>query len=333
MRNRDRIGMSTKEMKVSVIVPVYNAELYLERCVRSLVAQTYTNTEIIVVDDGSEDESLTIAKAWAEKDKRILVLCQCNKGVSAAKNHALRHATGRWVCFVDSDDEVADVYIEQLVADIADLPLVIQAAEKIQLNGSSKYLMKRGDAVIDITDFFSKYIIGTFGFSWAKLFKMDVIKEHALHFEAGVHLAEDTMFLIDYLLCIDKVRISESCNYKYIERENSLVKQMYTYEEELQILRHIADRIECLARKCEVVSMEYRFKEYNYYLFRVLSALGNIASDKIRLELLKPFVSDYKQPLLYMYRDSRLRGKLLSYFLKNGNLRLFNLAIKYLYKK
>jgi len=111
------------------------------------------------------------------------------------------------------------------------------------------------------------------------------------------------------------------------------VKQLYTYEEELQILRHIVDRIECLARKCEVGSMEYRFKEYNYYLFRVLSALGNIASDKIRLELLKPFVSDYKQPLLYMYRDSRLRGKLLSYFLKNGNLRLFNLAIKYLYKK
>ena len=101
--------------KVSVIVPVYKVETYLERCVKSLVGQTYREIEIILVDDGSPDNSGVLCDALAAYDNRIRVIHQTNQGVSAARNHGLDAVTGQWVCFCDGDDWYEPDYLEQML--------------------------------------------------------------------------------------------------------------------------------------------------------------------------------------------------------------------------
>ena len=99
---------------ISIIVPVYNVEKYLNRCIESIVAQTYTNLEIILVNDGSPDNSAQICESWREKDNRITILHKENGGLSDARNKGLEVANGEYVSFIDSDDFVHSLYIEAL---------------------------------------------------------------------------------------------------------------------------------------------------------------------------------------------------------------------------
>lgn len=101
--------------KVSVIVPVYNVGKYLRKCVKSILNQTYNNIEIILIDDGSNDNSGEICDKFAEIDKRIIVKHKCNEGVSAARNDGISIAKGKYICFVDGDDYVAQDYVEYLI--------------------------------------------------------------------------------------------------------------------------------------------------------------------------------------------------------------------------
>lgn len=114
---RDGNAMTTLPL-VTIVVPVYDVASYLDTCLASLVGQTYTNLEIILIDDGSSDTSPTICDVWASTDKRITVLHQRNQGLSAARNTGLDHAHGEYYAFVDSDDYVEPNYIESMVARI-----------------------------------------------------------------------------------------------------------------------------------------------------------------------------------------------------------------------
>lgn len=105
---------------VSIIVPVYKAEKYIHQCIDSLLAQTYRNIEVILVDDGSPDHCGKICDEYAAKDSRVKVIHQQNGGVSAARNVGLANATGEWITFVDADDSVTCAYIEQLYANDSD---------------------------------------------------------------------------------------------------------------------------------------------------------------------------------------------------------------------
>ncbi|MGI6499315.1 MAG: glycosyltransferase family 2 protein [Anaerostipes sp.] len=101
--------------KVSIIIPVYGVEAYLAECLESLINQTYENLEIIVVDDESPDQCPKICDEFAERDKRIIVIHQKNKGAAGARNTGLKAATGNYICFVDSDDKVKEDYVKVLV--------------------------------------------------------------------------------------------------------------------------------------------------------------------------------------------------------------------------
>ena len=100
--------------KISVIVPVYNVEKYLHKCIDSILVQTFTDFELLLIDDGSTDKSGDICDEYAVKDARVRVFHTENRGVSAARNHGLREASGDWICFVDSDDWVENCYLEYL---------------------------------------------------------------------------------------------------------------------------------------------------------------------------------------------------------------------------
>lgn len=107
--------MMNESVKVSVIVPIYNVEKYIGKCILSIIEQTYKNIEIILVDDGSLDDSGNIADEYATRDNRIKVIHKANAGVSAARNSGLDAATGDFVCFSDGDDYVMPNYVEHLL--------------------------------------------------------------------------------------------------------------------------------------------------------------------------------------------------------------------------
>ena len=108
-----------EDIKVSVVVPVYNVEKYLDRCINSIINQTYHNLEIILVDDGSPDNCPQMCDEWAQKDERIRVVHKKNAGLGIARNTGIDHATGDYICFFDSDD-----YVEQNI--------IIECVESIQ---------------------------------------------------------------------------------------------------------------------------------------------------------------------------------------------------------
>ena len=105
---------ASKEPLISVIIPVYNVEEYLDRCLESATLQTYKNIEIILIDDGSTDNSGKMCDEWAQKDKRIKVVHQENKGVSASRNRGICEAKGKLISFIDSDDEAYSDYLETM---------------------------------------------------------------------------------------------------------------------------------------------------------------------------------------------------------------------------
>lgn len=106
------------EKLVSIIVPVYKVEEYIARCVESILAQTYQNMQIILVDDGSPDNSVQICQEYAKDDNRIEIVRQENQGVSVARNNGIDHAAGEYICFVDSDDYIMPNYVSRLVESI-----------------------------------------------------------------------------------------------------------------------------------------------------------------------------------------------------------------------
>ena len=112
---QDLLMSATDRPLVSVIVPVYNVEDYLEQCVLSIIAQTYHELEILLVDDGSTDESGVICDRLSEVDARVAVYHKANGGLSDARNYGLRRALGQWVSFIDGDDYVSPVFIEVLL--------------------------------------------------------------------------------------------------------------------------------------------------------------------------------------------------------------------------
>jgi len=103
---------------ISIIVPVYNSSVFLHECLQSIISQTYTNLEILLVDDGSTDDSLEICKSYAEQDSRIKVFHKENGGVSSTRNFGLRVATGEYIGFVDSDDFISSEMFENLLAEL-----------------------------------------------------------------------------------------------------------------------------------------------------------------------------------------------------------------------
>lgn len=125
---------------VSIVIPVYNVEPYIDRCMRSVLSQSYSNLEIIMIDDGSTDKSGTICDEYASKDERIRVVHQENKGLSAARNIGTKASIGQYICFVDSDDELDIHYVEVLHDAIVtyDVPLAICSYDTRDVEGQSE---------------------------------------------------------------------------------------------------------------------------------------------------------------------------------------------------
>lgn len=215
---------------ISIIVPVYNAGCYLQRCIDSLLNQTYPNIEIILIDDGSTDNSARICDVISQKDSRIKIVHQENQGVSAARNKGLDIATGSYIGFVDADDTVQPEMYSELYKMLIENNVDLSICNQSLVIGSKTVV----DSILEDVSYFNKddaieqVLLGkTFrGGPCNKLFKADLCKN--LKFDIDISIGEDLLFFIKYLLKCEKIIFIPQSYYNYFIHEGSAWTSSFT---------------------------------------------------------------------------------------------------------
>lgn len=216
--------------KVSIIIPVYNTEQYINKCIQSIMNQTYENIEIIVINDGSTDNSLNKILELSEMDNRIIIINSANKGVSNARNLGLEKSTGKYITFIDSDDWIEKEYVEKLVVNLeqteCDLSICYFDNEDNYYNviEKNKYLIDNKQKM------YSELLKNPYlsGFLWNKVFKSEIIKNNNLKFDTDIHINEDLLFVCEYLEYCSKIIVDETVLYHYIIRRNSALNSKFS---------------------------------------------------------------------------------------------------------
>lgn len=212
---------------ISIITPVYNTEKFLNRCIDSILSQTYSDFELILVDDGSSDSSGDICDKYALVDKRIKVFHQPNGGVSSARNFGLDRAKGEWVTFIDSDDYVSQSLLEDYMSRMhSNSDLYVQGF--IDVTGGNQSKMLEEDRLV-YKDCFkeSEHIRNSIIYSYVfnKLFNINIIRRYGISFETNISMLEDTLFVFHYLKHIYSICHVPTANYYYQTNDNSASKK------------------------------------------------------------------------------------------------------------
>ncbi len=180
------------ELMISVIIPVYNAEKYLDECLVSVEKQTYRNFECIMIDDGSTDGSAEIAKSYALRDSRFRYFYQDNAGVSAARNQGLDKAKGRYVTFLDADDSLEDTYFQEYMNCFQETKADIVCGGYIQKGNKYLNFIDRENG---LPHFLENILTGSGGVVWGKFFLSKLLRNH--NFRENVSMREDLIFLLE----------------------------------------------------------------------------------------------------------------------------------------
>jgi len=290
--------------KISVIVPIYNVEKYLRRCVDSILAQTYANLEVILVDDGSTDGSPAICDEYAQKDKRVVVIHKKNAGVSAARNSGLDKATGDYVAFVDADDYVDTSMYAKLIekAEQNDLDIcVCQYYQVDEQTGKTKFVNETDIDNIKNEKVFSSLIkVGSkhkkdhieteniMGCVWRAIYKKNLVAD--TRFNQEFSIGEDLIFSIELFKKKPKVDIVCEPLYFYIQRASSAV---HTYSED-KMKRRVAMHKYLL----EIIRGYVPEQEHKWHQFHIYASLLNELLKNGQKEYVKRWTDDqYMQSL------------------------------------
>lgn len=201
---------------ISIIIPIYNSELYLSECIESVLKQSYNNFELLLIDDGSTDHSLEICKHYELLDKRVKVFHIPNSGVSHARNVGLAKALGEWVTFLDSDDWLSEDYLYALQEELNVNVLNIVQANKYENGRIVPWPIRYETGVYDWSKV-SKSLdnILVYGTPWGKMFNRNIIFENGINFDENISNHEDHLFYFTYLLYVDQIRVCTYGSYYY----------------------------------------------------------------------------------------------------------------------
>lgn len=203
---------------ISIIIPVYNVEKYLPKCIDSILSQTYTDWELILIDDGSIDQSAKICDEYTYKDKRIKVTHKKNEGVSKARNIGITLAQGEYICFVDSDDWIESTYLEDFKVKEQQCDFYVSGALYDTYNkvySYKKYKEKFCINQVEIRDEFFEQDLLSNGYPWGKLYKSQIIKDNNIKFNENLTINEDHIFVFQYFSYINTFYITNTAGYHY----------------------------------------------------------------------------------------------------------------------
>lgn len=239
------------EKKVSIIVPVYNVSQYISKCLDSLINQTYTNLEIILIDDDSTDNSLEICKKYEKLDSRVFVFHKTNGGAASARNVGLDNCHGDYITFVDSDDYVESNYVEKLLFILEKHNADISVCSFFYEYTNSKKINNYDSDIIEYDDigFIKRFLDDwTCGLIWNKLFKSELLE--GIRFKEG-HKIDDEFFTYRLIMKSDKIVLFNLPLYHYVWRETSVMNNVNN--KELLIM----DRLSYLNERYLTISKKY----------------------------------------------------------------------------
>ena len=287
-----------KEDLISIIIPIYNVEKYLEKCLNSIIGQTYNNIEIILVDDGSKDQSKEICDNYAKTDNRIRVIHNENKGVSNARNTGIDIAKGKYITFIDADDYVDKNYVDVLYAlcikNNADITIcgvkdedndgnILNESNEIETKLDKKEMLKE---LLNEKYFFSV--------CWAKLYKRDIIAN--IRFNENMKIGEDFEFLYKVLYNIDTVYVDTTKKlYHFLMREGSATKNGFNIEWKKQIdfCKKIINDVSEHYTDIKEYAVKRYFKAIMPCMITVLKSENNYND----IKYLKSQLKEYKNPI------------------------------------
>lgn len=273
---------------VSIIIPIYNADKYLDRCLKSIVNQTYTNLEIILINDGSTDTSLNICKKYAEKDSRIILVNKTNEGVSIARNLGIQKSTGDYIAFLDADDWITSNYIEHLMKpfDVENVDISIckyhvckeYTMHEIESNCPYQYRNAQ-DFLLESQQTGNFAVI----VPWGKIFKKKIVTR--TYFPPKLHFEDEAAV---YKFFYNSNQIAE-CDYKayyYFQSPNGLTKSTYP--------KHPEDAVKVFEMKYDFFKEKNDKKFYQQTLATLLwKCLTLYITKKDKREFAKNKISQY----------------------------------------
>lgn len=235
-------------MNVSIIIPVYNGEKHIEKCITSIINQSYENIEIIIVDDGSTDKTVEILEKCKKVDRRIKYYSQNNSGPSVARNKGIEVSSGEYIAFVDSDDTIKEDYIELLLKTIekGNFDIVACGYTDISIYGITNlndfYIDK---VIIDKEKFINNIFTGVGGTLWSKIFKSKIIKDNNIKMNEEIFICEDMLFVLEYVTkCTSFGAIKENLyNYNRINDDSISSKINFTYYNNLIKVMNLIENI------------------------------------------------------------------------------------------
>lgn len=296
------------EIYFSVIVPVYNVERFLEKCLDSILAQSYTNYEVLLIDDGSTDGSGEICDRYVAQHPLWQVVHKKNQGVSAARNTALDLANGRYIVFVDGDDYIEKDYLANVYVRMAEMGYDICSFTSRRVDEEGNYLFEQrfndmieewDFTVADQSSFFWTYFL-QYRAGWEAcyhVFCRDVIEEHRLRFCEGLPYAEDLHFTFSYLLYVKRYIKMPDVLYNYTARSSSTTK---VSTRKAQVGYVFGDAFGAMMEACAVAGID---EADNYLFFAALMRyfmeefLRYMSLEEIREQLL---TSEHNKRILHM---------------------------------
>lgn len=216
---------------VSIIIPAYNASSYINECITSIINQSFTNWELIIIDDGSNDGTSAICDDYAIQDKRIKAIHSCNSGVSISRNIGIDNANGMYVIFVDADDVLPKDSIKDRISCIQNSQMAIMGFKVFddtgELESMPKCSCKEWNQLEALNNIAISKTLGYQGYLWNKIYVLNIIKSNEIYFDEHIAYNEDRLFNIEYLLHCSNIALDDKVVYFYRKNKDSAMGQLY----------------------------------------------------------------------------------------------------------
>ena len=325
---------------ISVIVPIYNSEKYMKKCIDSILSQTYSNFELILVDDGSTDDSSNICDEYSSLDERVIVIHKKNGGVSSARNRGIKEAKGDYISFVDSDDYLDDNFLSMAIKNIKNVDMYLSGLsmeffEDEKIIKTINYNQSKSE-IMNIQGLFNNLeltypqicICGP----WCKLYITKIIKTNNLLFDESISLGEDTLFNLNYFKFVKKVYFDQNSYYHYRRGNSESLFSKYNaniYEIHIKVY----DKMRKLMneKKCSQESMKRFENLYTSLLIGCIHHVFRFSKKRTdRINVINKVVNN--ECIKYFAETNNFKNKIIVYCIKRKkkNMLFLIFSIKYL---
>lgn len=316
--------------KVSIIIPIYQAENTLKRCVDSVLDQAYQNIEIILVDDGSTDKSGILCDQYVSCDDRIVVIHKENGGVSSARNAGISAVTGKFLMFVDSDDEIAPDYVQTYIdeQELNECDIVIGGFIRVSENGekSKEIPLTQGKTDLSVWQEICRDT-SMFGYIVSKLFRTDIIKANHLKFRTDMYSQEDLDFCLSYYNYCTSFNLISSSQYYYYYVQGKRKPPIWDFiSNQLKTYKMASEKVELLSESINAVYERVQLLIYSFFYNVNTKSEMMFAVEKLNnVDGLDCFLSDVgihdEKSLIVNWYTKRKYDRIYYYFIFRNGIR------------